>query len=147
MYIQGLSDFVLHIDKVKILHILAETTLEEMLPTPYMSPFTQSSVEKKMQWHSGSFKNIGNSQQIMLILETKKSPSGSERSQSLNALETMTQKQKGIFDTTSMSCVKILPIWKPKSSPALRSSMVHSFAVWTIFSIRPPENPQIRPSL
>lgn len=49
MYIQGLSDFVLHIDKVKILHILAETTLEEMLPTPYMSPFTQSSVEKKMQ--------------------------------------------------------------------------------------------------
>lgn len=74
MYIQGLSDFVLHKDKVKILHILAETTLEEMLPTPHMSPFTQSFVEKKMQWHSGSFKNIGNSQQIMLFLETEKEP-------------------------------------------------------------------------
>lgn len=74
MYIQGRSDFVSHPDKVKILSIPAETTLEEMLPTPHMSPFTQSSVEEKMQWYSVSFKNIGNPWQIMLFLEIAKEP-------------------------------------------------------------------------
>lgn len=74
MYIQGRSDFVSHPDKVKILSIPAEITLEEMLPTPHMSPFTQSSVEEKMQWYSVFFKNIGNPWQIILFLEIEKEP-------------------------------------------------------------------------
>lgn len=72
MYIQGRSEFVSHPDKVKILSIPAETTLEEMLPTPHMSPFTQSSVEEKMQWYSVSFKKYWKSMADNAIFRNRK---------------------------------------------------------------------------
>lgn len=76
---------------------------------------------------SVSFKNTGNSQLIMLFLETEKEPKWFRQQSESQCSRNRDSKIERHFDSASINCVKILSTWKLKSSTALRSSMVHSF--------------------